>query len=111
MRQDDGGGSEYPGERSPNPDLQLRRGLNTHSVRTLPIFLEVRMRQFVVAACGLGILLAVSGPARAQDDECRSVVARAMKAVGGEDKLAAYKAAHVKGKGTVSVMGMDLEFN
>jgi hypothetical protein len=68
------------------------------------------MRQLVLAACGIGAWLALAGPARAQDDESRAAVARAMKAMGGEDKLAAYKGSHVKAKGTVSIMGMDLTF-
>src|SRR5262245_18750328 len=67
------------------------------------------MRHLVLAACGIGACLALAGPARAQDDECRAVVAKAMKALGGEDKLAAYKGAHLKGKGTLAVTGMDVE--
>ncbi len=68
------------------------------------------MRTLTLAACGVCAWLALAAPARAQDNECRAVIARAMKAVGGEEKLAANRAHYLKGKGTIAVMGMDLEF-
>ncbi len=68
------------------------------------------MRKLVLAACGLCTWLALAGSARAQDDECRAIIARAMKAHGGEAKLAALKATQMKTKGTLSAQGQDLEF-
>jgi len=68
------------------------------------------MKTLTLAACGLCAWLALTGPVHAQDDECRAVVAKAMKAMGGEDKLAANQGHYLKGKGTVSIMGMDLEY-
>jgi len=68
------------------------------------------MRKLVLAACGVCAWLSLAGPARAQDDECRAIIAKAIKAAGGEDKLAALKATQTKAKGTLSAMGQDLEF-
>src|SRR4051812_34091764 len=68
------------------------------------------MRQLALAACGLCAWLALPGASQAQDDECRAVVAKAMKAAGGEDKLAAAKGIYLKAKGVVHVMGNDLDF-
>ena len=50
--------------------------------------------------------LLLAGSSSAQDEECRAVIAKAMKAVGGEDKLAKIKAVQTKSKGVLSVMGM-----
>jgi hypothetical protein len=55
------------------------------------------------------ISLALVGPLRAADDP-KAIVEKAIKAHGGEENLSKYKAAHVKGKGTMTVMGMDVSF-
>jgi len=68
------------------------------------------MRTTIVAVCSLYGWLGLAATGRAQDEECRAVVAKAMKASGGEDKLAALKAAEMKAKGKVHVMGMEIEF-
>lgn len=52
---------------------------------------------------------ALVGPLRADDDP-KAIIEKAIKAHGGEENLTKYKAAHVKGKGTMSLMGMDLNF-
>ena len=49
------------------------------------------------------------GSARAQDDP-KAIVAQAIKAHGGEEKLTKLKATKTKGKGTIMVMGNPLEF-
>jgi hypothetical protein len=64
----------------------------------------------LTAACGLVAWLTLTGPAPAQEKECREVIARAMKAVGGEERLAVLRGTHLKGKGAVSIMGLDLQF-
>jgi len=68
------------------------------------------MRTFMLAACGLCAWLTLAGPARAQDDESRAIVAKGIKAFGGEERLAKHQGHYVKGKGTVHIMGMDLEY-
>jgi hypothetical protein len=68
------------------------------------------MRQLALAACGVCLWLGLPGPTQAQDDECRAVIAKAMKAAGGEDKLAAARGIYLKAKGVVTVMGNDLDF-
>ena len=68
------------------------------------------MHKLVAVACGLCTWLVLAGSSPAQDDECRAMIAKAMKAMGGEDKLASFKASHMKGKGNISIMGTDLEF-
>ena len=68
------------------------------------------MHRWVAVACGLCAWLLLAGSSPAQDQECRAVIAKAMKAVGGEDRLAKIKATHTKAKGVLSAMGMDLEF-
>lgn len=54
--------------------------------------------------------LAILAPAalRAEDDP-KAIIAKAIKAHGGEDVITKYKASQVKGKATMSAGGMDLE--
>src|SRR5947209_11418421 len=68
------------------------------------------MRKLVLAACGLCAGLLLAGPGQAQEEECRAIVAKAIKAVGSEEKLAAFKASQSKAKGTISIQGMEFEF-
>jgi len=68
------------------------------------------MHKWVAVAGGLCAWLLLAGSSPAQEAECRAVIAKAMKAVGGEDKLAKIKATQVKGKGVLSVLGKDLDF-
>jgi hypothetical protein len=63
-------------------------------------------KRFIVPACAL---LVAAGPLRAQEEEARAIIARAIKAEGGEEKLKV-KAVQSKGKGTVQIMGNDIEF-
>jgi hypothetical protein len=51
---------------------------------------------------GVGLVLALTGPVRADDQgETRALVDKAIKALGGKDKLARFKAATWKAKGTL----------
>jgi hypothetical protein len=58
------------------------------------------MRTSWKALVAVGVVLGVAAPGRADDQaEARAVVAKAIKALGGEDSLKAFKAATWKGKG------------
>jgi hypothetical protein len=56
------------------------------------------------------LLLAAVPAVRADDKEARDLVEKAVKAHGGADKIDKYPAVVIKSKGTVHVMGMDLEY-
>jgi len=58
--------------------------------------------------CGIALAL-FCGTAVAQDD-VNAIVEKAIKAHGGEANLSKYKASKLKAKGTMSAMGMDLDF-
>jgi hypothetical protein len=69
------------------------------------------MRTTIAAIITGGLLLSVAGPARCDDKaDARKIIDKAMKAQGGEEKLAKWKAAAWKGKGTVHVMGNPLPY-
>jgi hypothetical protein len=57
------------------------------------------------------VLTGVSSLVRADDKDTQSILDKAMKALGGEEKLAAVKAATWKGKGKISFGGNDNEFS
>jgi hypothetical protein len=57
------------------------------------------------------VLLTVLGsPARADDKEANAILDKAIKALGGEEKLSKAKAFSWKAKGTITFMGSDNEF-
>lgn len=61
------------------------------------------MRCFFTAACIAGVFLGFVGPLRA--DEVKDLLDKAIKAHGGEDKLAKIKAIRTKTKGTIELGG------
>jgi hypothetical protein len=64
------------------------------------------MRNLCCAACVLGLLLGTAGALRAGDDkEMRALIAKAVKVLGGEDKLARFQAVTLKGSGTFYGLG------
>src|SRR5208282_5412821 len=66
------------------------------------------MRKIVCASLVLGSLLAGVGLVRSGDDkDARAIIAKAIKAAGGEAKLAKLKASTWKEKGTYYGMGDD----
>jgi hypothetical protein len=65
------------------------------------------MTRLIGAALALAL---VAGPARAADEGANAVLDKAIKALGGADKLAKVKAADWKTKGTISIMGGDNPF-
>jgi hypothetical protein len=62
---------------------------------------EVFMRRLLLPSLVFSVLVARALPARAQDD-VRAVIAKAIKAHGGEDKIDKHKAGQVKTKGTAA---------
>src|SRR5437868_11733886 len=52
-------------------------------------------------------IVLVVGPGRADDKDVTAVLDKAVKALGGEEKLAKVKAAAWTGKGTITIMGGD----
>ncbi len=64
------------------------------------------MRRGLLAATVTGVVLILTGPARADDQaELKALIDKAIKAHGGEANLAKYKATTWKGKGKVHTMG------
>src|SRR5262249_52028813 len=88
--------------------IQHRHG-RTMDVRDPANFKESAMRATLMAvSCGLCVLVLCT-PAVAQDD-VKAIVEKAIKAHGSENNLNKFKASKLKAKGTMSAMGMDLEF-
>jgi hypothetical protein len=66
------------------------------------------MRNCIVGSFLAALVLVLAGPARAEEGDAKAVIAKAIKALGGEDKLTkAMKGHTVKEKGTLSIMGGD----
>ena len=67
------------------------------------------MRKCIVGLSLAALLLVLTGPARAEEGgDAKAVIAKAIKAMGGEEKLTkALKGHTVKEKGTLSIMGSD----
>src|SRR5262245_22297909 len=56
------------------------------------------------------VLLAACGSARADERAAKAILDKAIKAVGGEERLSKIKAFTVKGKGTIVLDGDDIPF-
>jgi outer membrane lipoprotein-sorting protein len=69
------------------------------------------MRTTVLLAAGLALLLVAPTAVRADDPaEARKIIDKAIKAVGGEEKLAKFKAQRSRIKGKFSAMGADIDY-
>jgi len=69
------------------------------------------MRKVLIAALGLGLALALPATGLAQDADAKAVIDKAIKAVGGLDKIKKFdKAFTAKAKGNVETMGMKIDF-
>jgi hypothetical protein len=68
------------------------------------------MRRFLGMVVASLLLLVSLGAARADDQDAKSILDKAIKALGGEEKLAKVQAFAWKAKGTVSFNGNDNEF-
>lgn len=67
------------------------------------------MTRFLTAALAAGIVLAVGGPARADDEaDARKIVEKAVKAHGGQDKLDKFAGSTIKFKGKFHGIGEGL---
>jgi outer membrane lipoprotein-sorting protein len=67
------------------------------------------MRACLIKFVAVGILLAGSSWAAAQDNP-KAILDKAVKAMGGAEKLSKTKAQEIKSKGTLEVQGLSLEF-
>jgi hypothetical protein len=67
------------------------------------------MRTVLIPSLVAGLLLAAGSAARA--DEVQDIIARAIKAHGGADKLAKQSTLQTKSKGTIEIMGQSLPFS
>lgn len=67
------------------------------------------MRRLFLTAFAVALPLALAGRAAA-DDDAKVTITKAIDAHGGKDKLEKFKASKSKGKGVISLFGMDLEF-
>jgi len=67
------------------------------------------MRRLLLPALAMGLLVVLAGRSAAQDD-AKEIVKKAIAAHGGADKLEKFKGSKSSGKGTIALMGMDLEF-
>lgn len=69
------------------------------------------MRRVLGGSFVLSVFMATAASVWADDQAAvRSIIDKAMKASGGEEKLAKYKAATWKGKGKINVGGVEIEF-
>jgi hypothetical protein len=70
------------------------------------------MRKISTVAVLVGLALGVGAPARADDkDDAKAILDKAIKALGGEEKLSTFKAATWKGKGKVFAMDNEIEYS
>jgi hypothetical protein len=69
------------------------------------------MKRLICVSLVLGLVLSTGAPLRADAaGDCKAIIAKAIKAMGGEEKLTKNKAATWKGKGTVHAMGQTFDF-
>jgi hypothetical protein len=69
------------------------------------------MRKIFWASLGICLVLGAVASVRADDkDDVKAVIDKAIKARGGEEKLAKYKAFTIKSKGKINLMGNEIEF-
>jgi hypothetical protein len=69
------------------------------------------MHKSLLAVLMGGLFLVSLPQGRGDDSEAKAVIDKAIKAHGGEDKLAKLQQARIKSKGTMIVMGMDVAFS
>jgi len=68
------------------------------------------MRRLLLPLLSAALLFGFTPGARAADDDVKAIITKALKAMGGEERVLKYKAAQVKSKGTIVLMGTELEF-
>jgi len=73
--------------------------------------LENRMSRLLVSTLSVAILMGVAPRVKAADDDPKEIIAKAIKAHGGEEFLTKYKASKLKSKGKINIPGAgELEF-
>ncbi len=68
------------------------------------------MKRFLGAVLTVSVVCAMSGWSRADEKEATAILDKAIKAMGGEEKLSKIKCFTVKSKGTLTIMGNDSDF-
>jgi hypothetical protein len=68
------------------------------------------MKRFLGAAGAMALLAVLASVARADEKEAKAILAKGIKALGGEEKLAKAKAFTYKTKGTITLNESDSEF-
>jgi hypothetical protein len=68
------------------------------------------MKRFVTAVLAVSFVCVSCGLSRADEKEATAILDKAIKAMGGEEKLSKIKAYSVKSKGTLTIMGNDSDF-
>ena len=68
------------------------------------------MKRFLGAVLAVSVVCGMSGPSRADEKEATAILDKAIKAMGGEEKLSKIKCFTLKSKGTLTIMGNDSEF-
>src|SRR5437588_9873091 len=69
------------------------------------------MKRFLSAGLVMVLATGFARPVRAADDEdAKAILAKAIKALGGEEKLSKVKAATWKGKGKINLGGSENDF-
>jgi outer membrane lipoprotein-sorting protein len=95
-----GPGIAIPGLAAPHENQPKKLVSSPYSMR------RSFMRRMLLPSLGVCVcLILAAGVVRAQEDDPRALINKAIKAQGGEKALAKYKAAQLKTKGTVHRMG------
>jgi hypothetical protein len=68
------------------------------------------MKRFLGAVLALSLVCVWGGLSRADEKDATAILDKAIKALGGEEKLSKIKAYSVKSKGTLTIMGNDSDF-
>jgi hypothetical protein len=76
-----------------------------------PSIQEIVMRPRLVAMMTAVLFFSVAWCGRAQDDEVRGLLDRAIRAMGGVERIQKYQAGRVKAKGKIEVMGANVDFS
>src|SRR4051794_3037211 len=89
---------------APGPGVSITAMTPAHRRRGVPMNRLTRAALACVFAAGLVQHVA------AGEEEARAVVDKAIKAMGGEEKLSKVRAVSTKGRGTITIEGNDIDF-
>lgn len=64
------------------------------------------MTRLLMSLCSVAALVVLSGGVRAADDDAKAIIAKAIKAHGGEEYLTKNKAARMQNKGKITIPGV-----